>query len=78
VAVRATGRKEEVAKKSEREQIEPRAGNKRYVRRDDKGRFTGDQVDVGRSRSQEARQAARGRTAKTTVKKGRGDKGRTA
>jgi hypothetical protein len=66
-----------MAKKSERELVEPRAGNKRYVRRDERGRFTNDQVDVGRSRSQEARQAARGQTAKTKVKKGRGDKGDT-
>ena len=43
--------------------------DKRYVRRDGKGRF--DEVDdVGRSLSQD-----RKRTAKTTVKAGQGDKG---
>jgi hypothetical protein len=43
--------------------------DKRYVRRDDKGRF--DEVDdVGRSLSQDIK-----RKAKTTVKAGQGDKG---
>ena len=58
-----------------RELIEPNEGDKRYIRRDAKGRFTSQQVDVGRSLSQEARQAARGQKAKTTVEKGQGDKG---
>ncbi|MEP7003258.1 MAG: hypothetical protein ABI888_01840 [Chloroflexota bacterium] len=49
-------------------------GDKRYVRRDG-GKFTSDQVDVGRSRAAEARQAAAGKKAKTTVKPGRGDRG---
>jgi hypothetical protein len=44
--------------------------SKRYVRRDDHGRFTKDQVDVGRSLS-----ADRRRLAKTTVKPGFGDRG---
>jgi len=43
--------------------------DKRYVRRDEKGRF--DEVDdVGRSLSQDIK-----RKAKTTVKAGQGDKG---
>ena len=43
--------------------------DKRYVRRDEKGRF--DEVDdVGRSLSQDVK-----RKAKTTVKSGQGDKG---
>jgi hypothetical protein len=41
-----------------RELIEPHAGDKRYVRRDAHGRFTDDQVDVGRSLSQDRRQTA--------------------
>ena len=53
-----------------RELIEPHTGDKRYVRRDDQGRFTTDQVDVGRSLSRDVRQRAR-----RTVPKGQGDKG---
>ena len=55
---------------SKRELIEPNPGDKRYVRRDEKGRFTSDQVDVGRSLSQDRR-----RQAKTKAKPGQGDKG---
>lgn len=44
--------------------------DKRYVRRDDKGHFTKDQVDVGKSLSADQRQKA-----KTTVKAGDGDRG---
>ena len=58
-----------------RELIEPHAGDKRYVRRDAHGRFTSDQVDVGRSLSREARQAAKGQHASRTVPKGQGDRG---
>ena len=43
--------------------------DKRYVRRDDKGRFK-DVVDVGRSLSQDMK-----RKAKTEVKAGDGDRG---
>jgi hypothetical protein len=46
---------------SKRELIEPNPGDKRYVRRDDKGHFT-EQVDVGKSlgrRPAPARQARR-------------------
>jgi hypothetical protein len=43
--------------------------NKRYVRRDEQGRFK-ESDDVGRSLSQDIR-----RRAKTTVKSGSGDKG---
>jgi hypothetical protein len=53
-----------------RELIEPHEGDKRYVRRDDQGQFTEDQVDVGRSLSQDRRQHA-----KTVAEKGQGDKG---
>ncbi len=52
-----------------RELIEPNAGDKRFVRRDVKGRFD-EVVDVGASL------ASDGRTqSKTTVKPGQGDKG---
>jgi hypothetical protein len=43
--------------------------DKRYVRRDAKGRFT-ESDDVGKSLSQDVR-----KRAKTTVKPGHGDKG---
>jgi hypothetical protein len=42
----------------------------RYVRRDANGRFTSDQVDVGRSHATDQR-----RKAKTTSKPGQGNKG---
>jgi hypothetical protein len=45
-------------------------GNKRYSRRDARGRFTTDQVDVGRSLA-----ADRKTKASTTVQKGQGDRG---
>ena len=52
-----------------RELIEPHKGDKRYVRRDEKGRF--DEVDdVGRSLARDVRQRA-----KTVAKPGQGDKG---
>jgi hypothetical protein len=52
-----------------RELIEPNEGDKRYVRRDERGRF--DEVeDVGRSLSQD-----RKREAKTKSKPGHGDRG---
>ena len=54
---------------TKRELIEPNAGDKRYVRRDDKGQF-GQQVDVGRSLAADQRQHAM-----TKVKEGQGDKG---
>ena len=44
--------------------------DKRYIRRDEKGRFTEDQVDVGRSLAADQRQEA-----KTRVKPGHGDRG---
>ena len=52
-----------------RELIEPHKGDKRYVRRDDNGRFS-ESDDVGRSLAQDVR-----RKAKTVVKKGQGDRG---
>src|SRR4051794_8834735 len=54
---------------SKRELIEPHDGDKRYVRRDDEGKFTEDQVDVGRSLSQDRR-----RHAEHAAPKGQGDR----
>ena len=54
----------------ERELIAPNAGDKRYVRRDAEGQFTGDQVDMGRSLGADNNQAA-----KASVPKGQGDRG---
>ena len=54
----------------DRELIEPNEGDKRYIRRDDQGRFTDEQDDVGRSLSQD-----RQREAKTESEKGQGDRG---
>jgi hypothetical protein len=53
----------------ERELIEPNEGDKRYVRRDDEGKFK-ESDDVGRSLSQDQK-----RDAQTESKSGQGDKG---
>jgi hypothetical protein len=53
-----------------RELIEPNPGDKRYVRRDEQGRFTTAQVDVGRSLARDNDQRAN-----KTVPPGQGDKG---
>ena len=55
---------------SDRELIEPNEGDKRFVRRDEKGQFTDSQDDVGKSLSQDQQQSAR-----TETKKGQGDRG---
>lgn len=52
-----------------RELIEPNKGDKRYVRRDENGKFT-ESDDVSRSLSQDVR-----KHSKTDVKPGYGDKG---
>ncbi|MBN9022962.1 MAG: hypothetical protein J0H08_12890 [Rhizobiales bacterium] len=52
-----------------RELIEPHEGDKRYVRRDEAGRFK-EVDDVGRSLAQDVR-----KHAKTVVESGQGDKG---
>lgn len=54
---------------SKRELIEPKAGDKRYVRRDASGRFK-EVDDVGRSLTQDRRQHA-----KHESKRGEGDRG---
>ena len=53
-----------------RELLEPRAGDKRYVRRTAKGKFTDSQDDVGRSLAQDVKKRARRKVAA-----GRGDEG---
>ena len=53
----------------DRERIEP-GTSKRFVRRDERGRFTSDQTSVGRSLTVDRRKAA-----KTVVPKGQGDRG---
>jgi len=50
--------------------IEPKNGDKRYVRRGSKGQFTEEQVKVGKSLA-----ADRRTHAKTIVPKGQGDRG---
>ncbi|HSU15344.1 hypothetical protein [Longimicrobium sp.] len=54
----------------ERELIEPHKGDKRYVRRDEQGRFTNDQVDVGRSLAADRRQHSEHKAPR-----GQGDRG---
>jgi hypothetical protein len=54
----------------ERELIEPHKGDRRYVRRDEQGRFTVDQVEVGRSQAADNRQHSM-----TVPKRGQGDRG---
>ena len=53
-----------------RELIEPNEGDKRYIRRDAAGKFTEDQVDVGRSLAADQRSKS-----KKVAPKGQGDKG---
>ena len=52
-----------------RELIEPHKGDKRYVKRDEAGRFN-ESDDVGRSLAQDIK-----KSAKTVVKPGYGDRG---
>jgi hypothetical protein len=54
---------------ADRERID-RATSQQYIRRDARGRFTSDQVDVGRSLASDRRTKA-----KTVVRKGQGDRG---
>jgi hypothetical protein len=56
-------------KASSRRELIDTGTDKRYVRRDDKGRFN-ESDDVGRSLAKDVT-----RKAKTTVKSGQGDKG---
>jgi hypothetical protein len=54
-----------------RERIDTTPGGSRYIRRDALGRFTSDQVDVGRSLAADRRQKAKRRAPKG--QKDRGD-----
>jgi hypothetical protein len=54
---------------SKRELIEPNKGDKRYVRRDEEGKFT-ESDDVSRSLAQDVR-----KQAQTKSKSGQGDRG---
>jgi hypothetical protein len=60
------------SKTSKRTVIEPKKGDRRYLRRNKAGEFK-KEVSVGRSLA-----ADRKRTAKTKVKKGQGDRGDVA
>ena len=53
----------------DRELIEPNEGDKRYVRRDEEGKFT-ESDDVSRSLSQDQKQKA-----ETETESGQGDRG---
>jgi hypothetical protein len=53
-----------------REEIEPHDGDKRYVRRDEQGHFTEDQVEVGKSLAADRRQHS-----EHEAPRGQGDKG---
>ena len=53
-----------------RETIQPHERDKRYARRDEHGRFTEDQVKLGKSLA-----ADRRTKAKAVVSKGQGDRG---
>ena len=55
---------------SKREIIEPHRGDKRYIRRDEQGEFSNDQVNVAPSLAADLRHKA-----KTVVAKGQGDRG---
>ena len=54
---------------AKRELVEPKKGDKRYVRRDEGGKF-GETDDVGRSSASDQK-----KKAKKTAKRGQGDKG---
>jgi hypothetical protein len=60
---------QEVSMAENRELIEPNEGDKRYVRRDEEGKFK-ESDDVGRSLSQDQK-----RDAQSQSKPGQGDKG---
>jgi hypothetical protein len=55
---------------AKRELVEPKPGDKRYVRRDEKGHFTDEQDDVGKSLTLDRR-----KHAKHEAPPGQGDRG---
>jgi hypothetical protein len=62
--------KEQLAMATKKRELVDTGTDKRYVRRDDQGQFTNDQVDVGRSLSDDRRQHSN-----TVAKPGHGDRG---
>jgi hypothetical protein len=54
---------------AKRELIRPKPGDKRYVRRDEKGHFTNEQDNVGKSLTQDRR-----KHAKHEAPRGEGDR----
>jgi hypothetical protein len=68
-AKKTSSKKKTGRRKAARRELIDTGRDKRFVRRDRKGRFN-ESDDVGRSLSQDRR-----RTAKTTVKAGQGDRG---
>jgi hypothetical protein len=67
LSVGAAGNAPRMAAK--RELIEPKPGDKRFIRRDAKGRIA-ESVDVGKSLAKDVR-----KRAKTVARAGQGDKG---
>jgi hypothetical protein len=55
---------------TKREKTQPNSGDARYARRDEKGQFTDDQEDVGRSSAADQRQHSN-----TAARPGEGDNG---
>ena len=68
-AARKKTARKKIAKRSSKRELIDTGRDKRYVRRDDAGRFN-ESDDVGRSLSQDRRRKAKG-----TAKSGQGDKG---
>jgi hypothetical protein len=68
-ALSLSRRRQQDGDMSKRELIEPHPGDKRYVRRDEQGRFS-ESDEVGRSLSADRRQQA-----KAEAKPGQGDRG---
>ena len=64
------GARSDLTHAEDRELIEPNDGDKRYIRRDEEGKFTESQDEVGRSLRQDRRTEA-----ETEVEEGQGDRG---
>jgi hypothetical protein len=56
--------------KGKREELRPKENDTRYIRRDNEGQFTKQQVEKGRSLAQDRKQKAQ-----KVVPKGQGDRG---
>jgi hypothetical protein len=66
----ASDRKEDRQVPAKKRELLDTGTDKRYIRRDDQGQFSKDQVDLSKSLSDDDR-----RQARTTSKPGQGDKG---